>query len=67
MKFFKKLKNKIKAKLAKSLYYVKFLKFWDKVTGRILEALLAFFSLIGPIWNFFFVKAPDFGVDEKPR
>ena len=67
MKFFKKIKNKIKAILAKSPYYVKFLRFRDKVTGGILKALLAFFNLISPIWNFFFVKAPDFGVGEELR
>ena len=59
MGIFKKLTRKIDKKLAKYPAYVKFLKFRDKVAECILVALLAFFSAVGPVWNFLFVKTPN--------
>ena len=66
---FNEPKTKIKAKLARSPYYAKFSrvrnKVADKVAEGILKALLATFNAIGPVWNFFFVKAPDGGLSEE--
>ena len=56
MQFFKKIKKKFE----KNPAYVKFMKFLDKVTECILTALLACLSTIGPVWNFLFVKTPNY-------
>ena len=34
-------------------------KFKKKAAKCILEALLAFFDFVSPVWNFFFLKTPD--------
>ena len=57
--FFKNVKNKVKNKLASSPTYAKFLRVRDKNAERVLTALLAFFDIVGPIWNFFFLKTPN--------
>ena len=50
--FFEKVSDKIKS----SPSYVKFLRVRDKVAAYILKGLLALFSAVGPIWNFFFLE-----------
>ena len=38
-----------------------------KLAECILEAILAFFNAVGPVWNFFFVKRPDGGSEQSPK
>ena len=44
------------ARLAKSPTYAKFLQKRDELAEKIRVKLLAFFSYIGPVWTFLFVK-----------
>ena len=41
----------------------------DKLAEPIKNALLAFFSSVGPVWNFLFLKTPDPGASDsdEPR
>ena len=59
MEFFKKVKEKIKARLAQSPAYAKFIRVRDIIAGYVLKGLLAFFNVVGPLWNFLFVKKPS--------
>ena len=59
MEFFKKIKKKIHEKLLEYPAYVKLLEVRDKVTKRMLIALLAFFDLIAPLLTFLCIKKPD--------
>ena len=59
MQFFKKIKNKIHQKLLEYPTYVKLLQVRDKVSKRMLTALLAFFDLIAPVLTFLCIKKPD--------
>ena len=56
---FKKTKKKIHDKLLEYPAYVKLLEVRDKVTKRMLIALLAFFDLIAPVLTFLCIKKPD--------
>ena len=59
MEFFKKVKEKIKARLAQSPTYTKFIRVRDIIAGYVLKGLLVFFNAVGPLWNFLFVKKPS--------
>ena len=63
MQFFKEIKKKIHRKLLEYPAYVKLLQFRDKVTKRMLTALLAFFDLIAPVLTFLCTKKPDTELD----
>ena len=53
------MKKKIHEKLLEYPAYVKLLEVRDKVTKRMLVALLAFFDLIGPLLTFLCIKKPE--------
>ena len=55
MQFFKIINEKLLEYPA----YVKLLQFRDKVTKRMLIALLAFFDFISPVLTFLCIKKPD--------
>ena len=55
MKFFKKIKHKIRSHPS----YIAISRQGDKVADCILKVLLGFLNIVGPVWNFFFVKTPD--------
>ena len=59
-----KYKNRVKNKIKSTSTYVKISRIGHRVADRILVALLAFFNVAGPIWNFLFVKKPK--PDKKP-
>ena len=65
--FFKRIRTRIQAKLAKYPVYVKFLGFKKKLADGILKALLAIFNVIGPVWNFFFIKKSDGSPERSPK
>ena len=46
-------------RISRTPTYKKFLRKRDKLAGRIKNALLGFFSSIGPVWNFMFLKTTD--------
>ena len=54
-RFFDKIKNKVSS----SPTYIKFVRKRDKLANRIKNAILALFSVIGPVWSFLFVKRSD--------
>ena len=54
-RFREKISNKIKA----SPTYKKFIRKRDELADPIKNALLAFFTSIGPVWNFLFLKTQD--------
>ena len=56
MEFFIIVKEKIKARLAQSPTYAKFIRVRDIIAGYVLKGLLAFFNAVGPLWSFLFVK-----------
>ena len=57
--FFDKIKEKIKKRVQSSPTYAKFIRVRDENAQRIHTALLAFFDIVGPFWNFFFLKTPN--------
>ena len=59
--FFKKIGDKVSARLEKSPTYKKFLQQRDELAEKIRVKLLAFFSYIGPVWTFLFVKNSEPG------
>ena len=67
MRLFKNIKNNFNAMLVDSPVYVKFLELKKKLANGVLKALLGIFSVIGPVWNFFFVKKPDGHPERKPK
>ena len=66
-RLFNKIKDKVKAKLLSFPIYIKFLGLKRKLAVGILKALLAIFNVIGPIWNFFFIKKPDGDPERSPK
>ena len=60
-KFFRKYKDKLVARLEKSPTYKKFLKQRAKLAEWMRLKLLAFFSLMSPIYNFLCIKTLDPG------
>ena len=67
MRLFKNIKNNFNAMLVDSPVYVKFLELKKKLANGVLKALLGIFSVIGPVWNFFFVKKPNGDLERKPK
>ena len=63
---FQKLRDKVSARLSKSPTYVKFLQTRDKAAEWLRVKLLAFFSCVSPVWNFFFLKTPKPGQSALP-
>ena len=55
----KRFREKFSNKISSSPTFIKFVRKRDKLAGCIKNALLAFFSSIGPIWNFLFLKTQD--------
>ena len=55
----KRFREKVSNKIKSSPTYKKFIKKRDKLAEPIKHALLAFFSSIGPVWNFLFLKTQD--------
>ena len=66
MQFIQKIKTKIKNKLAKYPAYVKFLQVRSRVIKLILNALMAFFNAVGPVWNFVCTKTLNPGRTTGP-
>ena len=62
----KRFREKISNKISSSSTYKKFIQKRDKLAGRIKNALLAFFSSIGPVWNFLFLKTQDPDETQQP-
>ena len=57
--FFRKYKDKLSARLAKSPTYVKFLKKRGELAEWMRLKILAFFTYISPVWIFLCVKTND--------
>ena len=64
---FQKVRDKVSARLAKSPTYAKFLQKRDQLAEKIRVKLLAFFSYIGPVWTFLFLKPPKLGNTNEDR
>ena len=56
---FKRFREKISNKISSSPTYKKFIRKRDELAEPIKNALLACFSLIGPVWNILFLKTQD--------
>ena len=59
--FFRKNKKKFKKKLEKSPTYIKFTKLRHEMAEWLRLKLLAFFSLISPVWTFLCTATLDPG------
>ena len=57
--------DKTKEKIKSSPAYVKVSQTGDKVAGCILAGFLTCLNVIGPVWNFLFVKKPDYQDDSE--
>ena len=57
--------DKTKEKIKSSPAYVKISQTGDKVAGCILAGFLTCLNVIGPVWNFLFVKKPDYEDDSE--
>ena len=66
--FYRKTKAKIKKKLEGYPGYNRLVRLKNDIAEHIRKGLLAFFSAIGPIWTFLFVKTPktDQPVSDEP-
>ena len=61
------VKSRIKTRMKSIINYITELPVIVKISESLLSCILKFFSCVGPVWNFFFIKTPKPDEPKKPE
>ena len=63
---YRNVKGRIKTRVKSITNYITELPVMVKISGSMLSCILGFFSCLGPVWNFFFLKTSKPAEPMKP-
>ena len=61
------VKGRIKNRMTSIINYLTELPLMVKISENLLCCVLRFFSCVGPVWNFFFIRTPKSDESKKPE